>query len=207
MNIHLVNPLFLVIALLSLLFCTKKWSTASAPPHTATQIHSQQPQTRHGGPENRASTWAQCSSRLLGLSWISPVSSSARHSAVQAYFGCETCSIQGNRTKAMLSTCRPRLFSGESCRATLALKEWQVSSERHKSWRSWPQKQDSADLFNTYVYTIHKAELLHGEENKNPTPNVTSWFWIKICWKCKQEQRRDYLTLREVTESHWWSVV
>lgn len=162
MNIHPVNPLFLDAALVSSFLCQE----VKQPLHHHAQTHSQQPRTHHGGPGSSAGTWAQCSSGLLGLSWISPVSSSAHHSAVQAYLESETCSIQGNKTKAMLSTCRPRLFSGQSCCATLSLKEWQVSSARHKSRRSWPQKQDSADSFNAHIYTLHKAELLHGEEKK-----------------------------------------
>lgn len=153
--------------------------------HIATQTQSQQPRTRPSGPGSRAGTRAPCSPGLLGLSWISHASSSAHLGTVpcRRILGPRTCSTQGNKTKAMLSTCRPRLLSAQSCCATLALKDdryfLQDTNLHDKSWRRWPQKQDSADSFNTYIYTvsykvIYKAELtlLHGEEKKFPQPQT-----------------------------------
>lgn len=130
MNIHLVNPLFLVIVLLSLIFHVKKWSTASTAPHKYT--HSNH---KHIMVVLEA-VQAHEHSVPLGP-WGSPESShmsSSAHlgSAVEAlgYLGSQTCPTQGNKTKAMQIVLSTVLLCHTSS------KGWQISSARHQlTWQ------------------------------------------------------------------------
>lgn len=148
MNVRLVNLLFLVISLLSLFFLSQEvkyrlYNTTHRRTDTLTATtDTPQWSWKQGRPMSTAFLWAAGALLDLTRELLCP----PWHSAVQVYLGSQTCSTQGNTAKAMLSTCRPWLFSAQSCCATLALKDvtylLQGTNLHDKSWRSWPQKQD-----------------------------------------------------------------
>lgn len=139
MNIHLVNPLFQVIALMSLLFCVKNQSTASTQHHTllyryshnnyghimavleAVQAH------QHDAPPG-----------LLGLSWLSHTSSSA-------HLGIVPCRCIPSLRPALPKEVKPKqcffwptihiqvqIILSTVLLCHISSKGWQLSSVRHK---------------------------------------------------------------------------
>lgn len=136
MNIHVVNPLFLVIALLSLLFQCQEvkyrlYNTTHCHTDTLTATtDTSQWSWKQGRHMSTVFLWAAGPLLNLTRGLLCP----PWHHAVQVYLGSPTCSTQGNKAKAMLSTCRPRLFSAQSCHTSS--KGWQISSARHKlTWQ------------------------------------------------------------------------
>lgn len=201
-NIHLVNPLFQGVVFTSLPFCVKKSSPASTAPHTAAQKHSHHHHILVGPGSN---TGTLAAGAIFTDTWAL-LSTSARCCGGISQVQGLVYPRKENQSKVL--TFRFRLFQVQSHCAAWALKGWQLPFVRHKlTWRTWPQKQHLAALFNTYIYTVSSIKqnsfAYRGNKRISKQHNLTT-VQIKTCWKWSKGRDKVTSPLEMPEEAHSW---